>query len=86
MDCSYSIRMTRGIYVVSSEDAERVLHAVESGEPHVLVDADTFGDGLSHVPVRIVTAHVMSVAKNLPATDQAEGEGTRASLRLIRGA
>ena len=64
MEITYSIRLTRGAYVVSREDAERVLRAVEAREPHVLVEADTIGDGLYRTPLRVVTAHVMSVAEN----------------------
>ncbi len=71
MACTYSIRLTRGVYVVGAEDAERILRAIEAGEPHVLVNADTLGDGLYRTPVRIVTAHVMSVAENIAADENA---------------
>ena len=56
--------------VVDSEDAERVLRAIEAHEPHVLVNADTLGDGLYRTPVRIVTAHVMAVAENVRVEEE----------------
>jgi hypothetical protein len=81
MDVTYSIRMTRGAYVVSRDDAERVLHAVEAREPHVLVDADTVGDGLYRNPIRIVTAHVLSVAENVAVVPD---EGLVPKARALR--
>lgn len=83
MTSTYSIRMTRGVYVVDAEDAERVLRAVETSEPHVLVNADALGDGLFRVPIRIVTAHVMSIAENA-AIDACALEPGSPSLRVVQ--
>ncbi len=83
MPCTYSIRMTRGVYVVDAEDAERVLRAIEAREPHVLVNADTLGDGLYRTPVRIVTAHVMSVAENI-SLDEETSPNIPSRLRSLR--
>jgi len=62
--------MTRGMYVVGADDAERVLRAIEDHEAHVLVNADTMGDGLYEVPTRVVIAHVMAVVENRSLEDQ----------------
>lgn len=58
---SYAIVMTKGAYVVSEDDALRVLEAVEQSQPHVLVCADLLGDGIAEHRVRIITSHVIAV-------------------------
>jgi len=79
--------MTRGALVVSEDDANRVLQAVEKHELHVLVSADTMGDGLYTNPVRIIVSHVIAVIEN-PHDDvqpAMPGDGKR-RLRAVRGA
>ncbi len=83
MPSSYTIRMTRGAYVVSAQDAERILRAVETKESHVLVEADAIGDGLYRTPIRLVTAHVLSVAENIALTERAYGPAGSPSLRAV---
>lgn len=83
MERSYTVRLTRGAYVVDEADADKVLKAVENQEPHVLVKADTFGDGLHFAPVRVITAHVISVIENLTAAEATVGDAPLPRLRVM---
>ena len=65
----FTIRMTRGMFVVSEDDANRVLEAVEKDETHVLVSADTMGDGLYVVPVQLIVSHVIALVENARLED-----------------
>jgi tRNA U38,U39,U40 pseudouridine synthase TruA len=66
-EVSYTVYLTRGAHVVRERDAERILEAVESRAPHVLVQADILGDDLVWNSVRIIVAHVVSIVRNEPA-------------------
>ena len=77
---SFTVHLTRGSFVVDITNAERVLAAVEAGEAHVAVMADRFGDGLVIQPVRIVTAHVVSVAANPTQANRAPGQSPLLSV------
>lgn len=74
---TYTVFLTKGAYVVKQPDAERILDAVERSEPHVLVSADLFGDGIHFAAVRIVTAHVIAITQNESIPDE------RSSLRVM---
>lgn len=80
MDRLYTINLTRGAYVVKGHDAERILEAIASSDPHVLVEADLLGDGLYYSEVRVVIAHVMSVVRNAQVDDM---QGGSRRLRLV---
>jgi len=64
MNRSFTLVLTKGRYVVSEADAERVLKSVQDQDAHVLVRADMLGDGLVYSPVRIVVSHVIAVVEN----------------------
>lgn len=79
--------MTRGAFVVSEDDATRVLQAVENHEPHVLVSADTMGDGLYTNPVRLIADHVIAIVENPQDDGQpAMPGGDERRLRAVRSA
>jgi hypothetical protein len=82
MEASYTVRLTRGSYVVDESDAVKVLQAIEERRAHVLVQADAFGDGLQLAPVRLITAHVVSVIAN-PACAFVESGERRGALRPV---
>lgn len=86
MERSFTITLSNGAYVVGEADAERILAAVERNEPHTLVNADTFGDGLHMSAVRIVTQHVISVIENRAVAQQEHtGRAERLHLRALNG-
>ena len=78
----YTIRLTRGMYVVNAEDADRVLAGIEAKAVHVLVSADTMGDGLYTCPVRIILAHVMAIVENQPPEDESK-QTRKGRLRAV---
>lgn len=82
MGLSFTVFMTKGAYVVNEADAERVLEALDAGSAHVAVTADIFGDGLRSQPMRIVTAHVVSVATNV---EESTSVLAKTPLSVLRG-
>jgi hypothetical protein len=88
MDHRFTVTLSKGAYVVNEEDAERILGAIAKKEPHVLVNADTFGDGVHIAPVRIVTVHVISVIENPPkegAVERVKRTQPLVRLRALNG-
>jgi hypothetical protein len=65
----YTVFLTKGTYVVSESDAERIRAAVASGEPFVEVEVDLRGDGATAHRAEIATAHVVTLVRVPDALD-----------------
>jgi hypothetical protein len=87
MPGTYTVFMTRGAYVVDESAADAILHAISRGLPHVGIHADILGDGLCTHPMRIITAHVVSISANagVQAVEPADDAYPGRSLALVRG-
>jgi len=75
---SYTVFLTKGTYVVSEPDAERIRAAVALREPFVEVGVDLRGDGAAAHRAEIATAHVVTLVR-VPDVREAPAADTRPS-------
>lgn len=72
MVVSYTLVLSKGTHVVSSDQARRILDAVTNGEPFVEVQIGVFGDATETRRVTVIVSHVVAIFENEARDDEIE--------------